>query len=100
LRPLRFIPARAGNITGRITIAACRAVHPRSRGEHCCQAFMICVQSGSSPLARGTWFVNVLAAGAKRFIPARAGNIFIRKISSRIAAVHPRSRGEHYQRWK
>ena len=35
-RPVRFIPARAGNTESHCPASSVQAVHPRSRGEHLC----------------------------------------------------------------
>ena len=50
---------------------------------------------GSSPLARGTRSRGALDRSPHRFIPARAGNTFMRSGPVSGLAVHPRSRGEH-----
>ena len=50
----RFIPAPAGNGSGRTAIAAFRAVHPRACGERA-EAVVACAsERGSSPRLRGT----------------------------------------------
>ena len=70
----RFIPARAGNTTARVTAARANAVHPRSRGEHASHAAVTVEIAGSSPLARGTRASFPALDRSRRFIPARAGN--------------------------
>ena len=50
----RLIPARAGNTWFGVRQAACRAAHPRSRGEHLEMTSCSTGRLGSSPLARGT----------------------------------------------
>ena len=50
---------------------------------------------GSSPLARGTPVHREGITGARRLIPARAGNTSVVQISALTPAAHPRSRGEH-----
>ena len=56
----RFIPARAGN-TGRPgSGAGAGAVHPRSRGEHVVLDDVASNGPGSSPLARGTHFPELI----------------------------------------
>ena len=92
---LGLIPARAGNTVGsskeRVEVRA----HPRSRGEHLVEAHNTALESGSSPLARGTltpWEKKTAVMG---LIPARAGNTWGPcSIFSNLGA-HPRSRGEH-----
>ena len=51
---------------------------------------------GSSPLARGTRPTAALRWTYGRFIPARAGNTRGRTSAAGGGAVHPRSRGEHF----
>ncbi len=50
---------------------------------------------GSSPLARGTFANSELRKLAVRLIPARAGNIRLRRSRQPRHPAHPRSRGEH-----
>ncbi len=75
-RPLRFIPACAGNTCLEVVLKRPQSVHPRVRGEHTAPAFHGHSAIGSSPRARGT--------------PAW------RYCHSKGCAVHPRVRGEHY----
>ena len=91
----RFIPARAGNTRSTRPSPRGGPVHPRSRGEHVVNVLPLCLENGSSPLARGTHMPTAAEQTAGRFIPARAGNTETEASSSRIASVHPRSRGEH-----
>ena len=70
----RFIPARAGNTSNRVRVAAAPSVHPRAGGEHsraCDCAWRVV---GSSPRGRGTLLGLVAGEDGGRFIPARAGN--------------------------
>ena len=53
---IRLIPARAGNMSMGRGYAAQNAAHPRSRGEHLRGGLEHLGGSGSSPLARGTFF--------------------------------------------
>ena len=71
-------------------------VHPRSRGEHRRRRWGGTDRPGSSPLARGTPDEVVAELAGDRFIPARAGNTWRCMGRGPPAAVHPRSRGEHY----
>mgnify|MGYP000589932462 CR=1 FL=1 len=48
-----------------------------------------------APRVRGTFFDELLALVAGRFIPARAGNTRHRLAWISLASAHPRSRGEH-----
>ena len=54
------------------------------------------LDSGSSPLARGTPRGAHPQSRSGRFIPARAGNTTPPRRRSRCLSVHPRSRGEHH----
>ena len=91
----RFIPARAGNTTSHAALRPSATVHPRSRGEHGRIRRAISMNSGSSPLARGTRWTGNSKTGPLRFIPARAGNTPARGRAQHFFPVHPRSRGEH-----
>ena len=75
IRPIRFIPARAGNTVGLSTTASAGSVHPRPRGEHERAIVLVAIVAGSSPPARGT----------------------LEKVFDFLnpCAVHPRPRGEH-----
>ena len=53
-RDIRFIPAPAGNISGRARRRAIASVHPRACGEHSWLSCLPYVVSGSSPRLRGT----------------------------------------------
>ncbi len=75
-RPLRFIPAPAGN-------AAARRISSAS-------------PYGSSPRLRGTRFDAGLDVGAGRFIPAPAGNAVAVDALVFRGSVHPRACGERY----
>ncbi len=90
----RFIPACAGNSCGGRHDPGCSPVHPRVCGELAAVQGDIARPRGSSPRVRGTRLVGANLVGARRFIPACAGNSleFSRKIKS--AAVHPRVCGE------
>ena len=94
-RPIRFIPARAGNTTLAAAISMRLSVHPRAGGEHRPPEARPALCVGSSPRGRGTREPRRGLARVHRFIPARAGNT--RAPSARCAAlsVHPRAGGEH-----
>ncbi len=74
-RPLRFIPARAGNTSRNTSKSSTAPVHPRASGEHADTAL-------SQQLTT-------------RFIPARAGNTLRASNPAPVIAVHPRASGEH-----
>ena len=52
--------------------------------------------SGSSPRMRGTHGLNLQHSGARRFIPAHAGNAHRLGIASTRCQVHPRACGERF----
>ena len=74
VRPLRFIPACAGNSP--LTIASTASRY------------------GSSPRVRGTPRRSCTASAPQRFIPACAGNSRCCRLERTRAAVHPRVCGE------
>ena len=96
--PGRFIPARAGNTSMVRECTWVSSVHPRSRGEHANRTDVATPNGGSSPLARGTRYLDILESHLRRFIPARAGNTAGRGRRRSDLPVHPRSRGEHIPR--
>ena len=91
----RFIPAGAGNTIYTVPGAPGDAVYPRWRGEHFAITFYRPSAAGLSPLARGTRPFPLRQIGAKRFIPAGAGNTSPGIDASRPQPVYPRWRGEH-----
>ena len=92
----RFIPAPAGN-TRRPTRARPRTtVHPRACGEHCPSDYLRAAFIGSSPRLRGTPEIGPDALELGRFIPAPAGNTASAPPWRRVAPVHPRACGEHF----
>ena len=94
-RPLRFIPAGAGNTLLILLLRRFCPVHPRGRGEHGKGRRVLVYDVGSSPRARGTPRMKYSNAKFRRFIPAGAGNTQREKATSGCYAVHPRGRGEH-----
>ncbi len=70
-------------------------VHPRGRGEHGELIGEATLHRGSSPRARGTLRLGRRYRGARRFIPAGAGNTDTVGNHRRSLTVHPRGRGEH-----
>ena len=92
---LRFIPAGAGNTSGRDQQHEGKTVHPRRRGEHWSIVRYRSVFHGSSPQARGTRRIFDTQDCGARFIPAGAGNTTPPRGWSSQPTVHPRRRGEH-----
>ena len=70
------------------------AVHPRLRGELPFFVEFLNLESGSSPLARGTRRRDDFLTKFDRFIPACAGNSKEAEVRAQRDAVHPRLRGE------
>ncbi len=70
-------------------------VYPRWRGEHIDPEQQYAQTDGLSPLARGTLLCRFHITGLPRFIPAGAGNTYIRAKNKATATVYPRWRGEH-----
>ena len=70
----RFIPACAGNATGRPFESYRPAVHPRIRGERHNVTSSSFLEFGSSPHTRGTQNIRSVQTAPGRFIPAYAGN--------------------------
>ncbi len=90
----RFIPADAGNATGRQLEHLRHLVHPRGRGERNRAGAGVTGKDGSSPRTRGTPVRPKYPLSVERFIPADAGNAFGSRFWSISKAVHPRGRGE------
>ena len=91
----RFIPACAGNICHAQNFFPLATVHPRVCGEHDRDLAASLYQYGSSPRVRGTCFLEAMMTSSGRFIPACAGNIWLRSCCRWLFAVHPRVCGEH-----
>ena len=91
----RFIPARAGNMRGRIASISPSAVHPRAGGEHVGALLRLRRIAGSSPRGRGTRQGDGARVALLRFIPARAGNTAAVRLYILSLSVHPRAGGEH-----
>ena len=70
-------------------------VYPRWRGEHISSRTRASFRLGLSPLARGTLHGFGFLFDGRRFIPAGAGNTYIRAKNKATATVYPRWRGEH-----
>ncbi len=94
----RFIPAGAGNTAFLISPPRRSTVYPRWRGEHVIFIAALSCPIGLSPLARGTPSTCPLTTNNGRFIPAGAGNTFVRRSEKYDHSVYPRWRGEHH-RW-
>ena len=91
----RFIPARAGNISGSAGVPYRKSVHPRTCGEHIILDLLMSPHAGSSPHVRGTYPRSHKLRLIRWFIPARAGNIETQARRRQTRSVHPRTCGEH-----
>ncbi len=91
---VRFIPAGAGNSSGRARNTPSLTVHPRGCGEQCTSARRAASRSGSSPRVRGTDYEAQVRHPRPRFIPAGAGNRATPTAAVAAAPVHPRGCGE------
>ncbi len=94
-QPRRLIPAPAGNTILWGLGDAPHAAHPRARGEHIGAVFRGRPCHGSSPRPRGTPHQPTHEHGARRLIPAPAGNTVAAASQLATKAAHPRARGEH-----
>ena len=92
----RFIPACAGNTTGRFTWGSRATVHPRVCGEHLIRQKPFHFRHGSSPRVRGTRGSFRARLRKPRFIPACAGNTTPAASGDLPEPVHPRVCGEHW----
>ncbi|SVL67614.1 Domain of uncharacterised function (DUF2825) [Klebsiella pneumoniae] len=92
---LRFIPAGAGNTILSWLNRQAIAVYPRWRGEHMARGPGRGIESGLSPLARGTHTKSLSQLIVSRFIPADAGNTIVTGRPTGFGTVYPRWRGEH-----
>ncbi len=72
----RFIPAGAGNTAFFTMSSVTISVYPRWRGEHDKEKPSPAVNTGLSPLARGTHTLSPCRISRPRFIPAGAGNTY------------------------
>ena len=90
----RFIPAYAGNSVPKRNRKNLRPVHPRLRGELSWKLTPVELETGSSPLTRGTHCQFGWSDSSRRFIPAYAGNSDEEIVDGGYMSVHPRLRGE------
>ena len=94
-RPVRSIPAHAGNTRRCPRPGTGPAVHPRACGEHPADRLAKTKAAGPSPRMRGTRGQMTARFGQARSIPAHAGNTRHPDTPCARAAVHPRACGEH-----
>ncbi len=96
LKPLRFIPACAGNVSVIRSDNELHTVHPRVCGKRFGNALATRIESGSSPRVRETLYSIPSKAVSERFIPACAGNVPCLRCVQFRGAVHPRVCGKRY----
>ncbi len=96
-RPIRFIPACAGNAIRPDSAAPPGTVHPRVCGERIGKPAFHGGKSGSSPRVRGTLLLAQHHRASTRFIPACAGNALSRTAAFFPETVHPRVCGERFR---
>ncbi len=94
-KPLRFIPALAGNTAISCAVSIAMSVHPRACGEHLMGNLSLFFLGGSSPRLRGTHRTGFVVTARYRFIPALAGNTLSHYVTHFLPPVHPRACGEH-----
>ncbi len=90
-----LIPAHAGKMMRAVPGVWIDGAHPRSRGENNVEQDWISFTRGSSPLTRGKFKIECANHVRAGLIPAHAGKICARVISSSVIRAHPRSRGEN-----
>ncbi len=91
---VRFIPACAGNRSGRFPRTRPAPVHPRVCGEQVSRTHQPGLPGGSSPRVRGTVTSVTESVLERRFIPACAGNSRPARVRQGRRPVHPRVCGE------
>ena len=91
----RFTPAYAGNTLCSDDFTYCLQVHPRIRGEYFSRSIQPPAGAGSPPHTRGILTLTRTESTKPRFTPAYAGNTEEPRLSSSLAEVHPRIRGEY-----
>ena len=97
-RPVRAIPARAGNAPCRRRRGGPVPGHPRAGGERRRSTGFALLSTGPSPRGRGTPRLVLIDGRFERAIPARAGNARSSARTSSMPAGHPRAGGERRRR--
>ena len=90
-----IIPAYAGSTRPPTRPSAGRADHPRIRGEHKWDEFLLMSRLGSSPHTRGAPDAIDADLTEMRIIPAYAGSTSSHPTCELPRMDHPRIRGEH-----
>ena len=89
----RIIPARAGFTRAWQRSPSAQQDHPRSRGVYRRVISEMCMNRGSSPLARGLRMLVWVGGVRSGIIPARAGFTGRGTAAATPSSDHPRSRG-------
>ena len=90
-----IIPACAGSAPGRPPTRRAGRDHPRVRGEHSRNPYLVYINRGSSPRARGALGEPHRGGLHVGIIPACAGSTPGGRPAAALARDHPRVRGEH-----
>ena len=93
LRPIRIIPARAGQTRHQDSSLFTCSDHPRACGANMAATTSRRPRAGSSPRVRGKQPGDVIQLNPKRIIPARAGQTGSGEWGRRRAPDHPRACG-------
>ena len=86
----RYIPACAGETARPMVRISVTTVHPRVCGGNFIFCTVRVIQNGTSPRVRGKLWTHLPTVGRERYIPACAGETWLRPTSPRQAGVHPR----------
>ena len=90
-----IIPAYAGSTMAWMHLKTLSRDHPRIRGEHCCDQWIITCSGGSSPHTRGALTHRRQDVALDGIIPAYAGSTPEKVVPAAASRDHPRIRGEH-----
>ena len=90
----RIIPARAGQTTGAVVVAAHNADHPRACGANRLLAYATRWAAGSSPRVRGKLGGLRVGVVQRRIIPARAGQTEQGRRQGKKARIIPARAGQ------
>ena len=88
-------PAYAGNTALPASLCDVCRDHPRIRGEHQNNDFLLSPLLGSPPHTRGTPGLEICPQVLWRITPAYAGNTSLISYNTSMIQDHPRIRGEH-----
>ncbi|RYP99497.1 hypothetical protein PG22506_1224 [Bifidobacterium pseudolongum subsp. globosum] len=89
----RIIPAHAGQTHVRLLSSVTCPDHPRACGANAARRIISRTSGGSSPRMRGKRVRGVDVGGARRIIPAHAGQTLVFDTANEADADHPRACG-------